>query len=134
MKYEFRLDDYDEIMDQMHERPDIYNRGIAEIKIDEEEGSELYARGLRVYIPELNISVRMGTEWYIREGREDDEEADEPMDSVIIYSGDEKDISKYEVSWCNCTFEGIIKMIAANKGLNINPMCYIDDSEIIYDC
>lgn len=134
MKYEFYLADYDDIMSELHERPDINGRGIAEVKIAEEEGSELYAKCLRIYVPELNISVREGTEWNVcKVHGVDGEEREEPMDSVIVYLGDETDIFKYDVSWCNCSLEGIVSMIAHQKKLNDNPLCYIDDSELVYD-
>ena len=125
MKYEFALDEYWNIMDTIHERDDVENLGFKQIKIAEEENSELYVYGYRIVIPELNMTVREGMEYY--KGSEDDEE--QPIDSFVLYEGDEKDPLNFTDSYCNTFLPSLIGMIASDRKLNTNPKCFIDDSE-----
>lgn len=124
MKYEFSLEEYWDIMDIIHERNDVENFGFKQIKIAEEKNSELYVYGYRIFIPELNMTVREGMEYY-----KDSDDEEQPIDSFIMYEGNEKDPNKFTASYCNTFLPSLIGMIASDRKLNTNPRCYIDDSE-----
>ena len=124
MRYEFLLDEYWDIMETIQEREDVDNFGFKQIKIAEDKSSELYVYGYRIVIPELNLTVREGMEYY-----KDSDDEEQSVDSFILYEGDEKNPMKFTESYCNTFLPSLLGMIASTRKLNTNPKCYIDDSE-----
>ncbi len=125
MRYEFRLDDLDEVMDAISERLEDEAAEFRQIKIAEKDGSELWAFGYRIVIPELDISVREGIEYC-----EDDDGEEEPVYSVIVYQGAyEKDPLKFDESYCSTYVGSVVMNIARGRDMNDDPKCYIDDEE-----
>lgn len=124
MKYEFSLDEYWDIMDTIQGRDDVENFGFKQIKIAEEENSELYVYGYRIVIPELNMTVREGMEYY-----KDSNGEEQPIESIILYEGDEKDPMKFTESYCNTLLPSLIGTIARNRKQNANPTCIVEDND-----
>jgi len=127
MKYEFDLDDYWDILDRIHERKDVGNYGFEQIKVAEDNDRELYVYGYRLLIPELNMTVREGVEYY-----KDEDGEEQPVDSIVLYDGDERNPENFSDSYCNTFLPSLIGMLASYRGKNTNPKCIIDDSEFVF--
>jgi len=127
MRYEFCLSDFSDIMETIYERIEDEEGEFKQIKIAEKEGSELWVFGYRVVIPELDLAVRNGIEYY-----KNDDGEEELVDSIVVYySADEKDPQGFNESYCNTYLESIVMSIARDRQLNDNPKCYIDDEEFV---
>jgi len=95
-----------------------------QVKVAENENSELWAFGYRIFIPELNMTFRNGFDYFKTENGEE-----QPEDSIIEYIGDEKDPQKFVCAYCNAFFTSHVATLASEMGKNTNPKCYIDDEE-----
>lgn len=126
MKFLFKPNEYCDVIDILDKKYDSIYGVLDQYKIDENEDTELYAYGLSIDVPELNITVRPGAEY-----DKNEEIEDSPTPSFVIYPYHEKEPTEYRCSFCGAEFEQLIESIRKeqeNKKGSV-PECIIDEDD-----
>lgn len=132
MIYNFALFEYYDVIEELDKKYESIFDVLKQIKIAENEDSELYVYGMRIKIPTIGISVRVGMEYDPSE----DEEESEGIESFVVYGEDETDPNEFLESNCNIGFTGMVAMFAKRKGLSAEEIekleCFTDESEFVF--
>lgn len=123
----FRLDDYYEAMDYINNNYIDPFGSLHYMRAFREPGQQIYAYGLRIKIPDADMSIREGICTY----RDDDGDLED--EAILVYPLDEKRVTHLEYAYSNTTIDAIVTHAIHKNNGKENPWCFVDTGEFSFE-